>query len=127
MSVQSGDPAEEIKSLQRCMSDLVSVLALPAMWSGGEPSRIAHTLVDALLSMLQLDLVFIRLNDVDGQAPIELVRFAQSRIQGASSQEIGEVLKQWLGGDPQQRSPWSRDSIGRPRYFHRVFGAGVAE
>ena len=108
MSVQSGDPAEEIKSLQRCMSDLVSVLALPAMWSGGEPSRIAHTLVDALLSMLQLDLVFIRLNDVDGQAPIELVRFAQSRIQGASSQEIGEVLKQWLGGDPQQRSPWSR-------------------
>ena len=94
------------------MSDLVSVLALPAMWSGAEPSRIAHTLVDSLLSMLQLDLVFIRLNDVDGRAPIELVRFAQSRIGGASSQGIGEVLKQWLEGDPQQRPPRSRISLG---------------
>ncbi len=112
MSAQSGELAEEIKSLQRCMSDLVSVLALPAVWSGGEPSRIAHTLVDALLSMLQLDLVFIRLNDVDGLAPIELVRFTQSRIQGASSQEIGEVLKQWLRGDPQQSPPRSRIPFG---------------
>jgi len=112
MSAQSGELEEEIKSLQRCMSDLVSVLALPAMWSGGEPSRIAHTLVDALLSMLQLDLVFIRLNDVDGQAPIELVRFAQSQIQEPSSHEVGEALKQWLGADPQQRPPMSRSPLG---------------
>jgi PAS domain S-box-containing protein len=110
--VQSGDLTEEIKILQRCMSDLVSVLALPAMWSGGEPFRIAHTLVDALLSMLRLDLVFIRLNDAGGRAPIELVRFAQSQIQGASSHEIGEALKQWLGADPQQRPPQSRILLG---------------
>jgi PAS domain S-box-containing protein len=112
MSVQSGESAEEIKSLQRCMSDLVSVLALPAMWSSGEPARIAHTVVDALQSMLQLDFVFIRLNDVDGRAPIELVRFAQSQITGASSHEIGEALKQWLGNNPQQMPPGSRSPLG---------------
>jgi PAS domain S-box-containing protein len=112
MSVQPGEPAEEIRTLQRCMNDLVSVLALPAMWSGGEPMRIAHTLFDALLGMLHLDLVFIRLTDERGQAPIELVRFAQSQIQGASSHEIGEALKQWLMGDPQRGSTLARKSFG---------------
>ena len=76
MDAQPGDPAEEIKRLQRCVNDLVSVLALPAMWSGGEPSQIVHTLLDALLRMLQLDLVYVRLKETGGQAPIEMVRFA---------------------------------------------------
>ena len=51
------------------------------MWSGGEPSQIVHTLLDALLRMLQLDLVYVRLKDTGGQAPIEMVRFAQSQKQ----------------------------------------------
>jgi PAS domain S-box-containing protein len=112
MSVQSGEPADEIRGLQRCMNDLVSVLALPAMWSGGEPSQIARTLIDALLSMLQLDFVYIRLNDVGGGEPIEMVRWAQPQIQGTSPHEIGEALKQWLGGDPQQRPSLSRNPLG---------------
>ena len=77
MNVQPRDLTEEIKHLQRCVNDLVSVLALPAMWSGGEPSQIVNTLVDALLRMLQLDLVYVRLKETVGRAPIELVRFAQ--------------------------------------------------
>ena len=52
MDAQPGDLAEEIKPLQRCVNDLVSLLALPAMWSGGEPSHIVQTLLDALLRML---------------------------------------------------------------------------
>ena len=61
MEVQLDHPAEEIKRLQRCINDLVSVLALPAMWSGGEPGQIVHTLLDALMRMLRLDLVSVRL------------------------------------------------------------------
>ena len=110
--MQPGDPAEEIKRLQRCMNDLVSLLALPAMWSGGEPSQIVHTLLDALLRMLQLDLVYVRLKDTGGQAPIEMVRFAQSQKQIAQPHEIGEVLKQWLGTDPQQWPPLMRNPLG---------------
>ena len=37
MEVQRETQGEQIKRLQRCINDLVSVLALPAMWSGGEP------------------------------------------------------------------------------------------
>ena len=90
MDVQPRDPAEEIKHLQRCVNDLISVLALPAMWSGGEPSQIVHTLLDALLRMLQLDLVYVRLKETGGQAPIEMVRFAQSQKYIAQPHEIGD-------------------------------------
>ena len=48
MEVQYEHSAGEVKRLQRCMNDLVSVLALPAIWSGGEPSQIVRTLLDAL-------------------------------------------------------------------------------
>src|SRR6202034_2579806 len=97
MDAQPRDPAEKIKQLQRCVNDLTSVLALPAMWTGGEPSQIVHTLLDALLRMLQLDLVYVQLKETGGQAPIEMVRFAPSQEHVASPHEIGVVLKQWLG------------------------------
>ena len=112
MDAQPRDLAEEIKQLQRCVNDLISVLALPAMWSGGEPSQIAHALLDALLRMLQLDLVYVRLKETDGQAPIEMVRFAPSQKRIAQPHEIGEVLKHWLGADPQQWPPLMRNPLG---------------
>jgi len=110
--VQPRDPAEEIKRLQRCLNDLMSVLAVPAMWSGGEPSRIVHTLLDALLRLLQLDLVYVRLNETGGQAPMEMVRFPQSPKYIAQPHEIGVVLTHWLGPDPQQWPPLMRNQLG---------------
>jgi PAS domain S-box-containing protein len=112
MDAQPRDSAEEIKHLQRCVNDLISVLALPAMWSGGEPSHIVNTLLDALLRMLQLDLVYARLNEARGQAPIEVVRFAQSDKNKTQPREIGEVLKQWLGAEPLEWPPLMRNPLG---------------
>ena len=112
MDVQARDPAEEIKRLQRCVNDLISVVALPAVWSGGEPSQIVHILLDALLRMLQLDFVYVRLEETGGQAPIEMVRFAQPQKSIAQPHQVGEVLKQWLGADPQQWPPLMRNRLG---------------
>jgi hypothetical protein len=47
--------ADEIKNLKACINDLISVLALPAIWTGSEPSQILSTLLDVLLGMLRLD------------------------------------------------------------------------
>jgi PAS domain S-box-containing protein len=112
MDVQPRDPAEEITRLQRCVNDLISVLALPATWSGGEPSQIVQTLLGALLRALQLDLVYVRLNETGGHAPIEMVRFAQPQNYIAQPHEIGELLKHWLGADPQQWPPLVRNHLG---------------
>src|ERR1700674_4785959 len=112
MDVQPRDLTEEITHLQRCVNDLVSALALPAMWSGGEPAHIVHTLLDALLRMLQLDLVYVRMTETGGHAPIEMVRFAQSQKQLATPHEIGDVLKQLLGTAPQEWPPLMRIPLG---------------
>ena len=112
MEVQVEHPAEEIKRLQRCMNDLLSVLALPAMWSGAEPSQIVHTLLDALLGMLHLDFVYVRLQDPVGEVPIEMARVGQSRELKTRPQEIGEELRHVLGDDPQKWPPLVRSCFG---------------
>jgi len=112
MDVQPRDPAEEIKHLQRCVNDLISVLALPAMWSGGEPTQLVHTLLDALLRMLQLDFVYVRLKETRGQAPIEMVRYAQSQKHIAQPHEIGDVLEDWLGLGPEEWPSLMRSPLG---------------
>lgn len=111
MDVQLEDPARKIKHLQRCINDLVSVLALPAIWSGSEPSQIIPTLVDTLLSMLRLDFVYVRLKDPAGKAPTEMVRIAQSHEQ-LRSQEIYQLLNHWLADDPQKWPPLVRYPTG---------------
>ena len=112
MNGQPTELTEEIKRLQRCINDLVSVLALSAMWSGAEPSQIAHTLLDALLGTLQLDLIYVRLKEVAGQPPIEMIRFAHASERIVDSHEVGVSLKQWVGTDPHKWPSVMRRTIG---------------
>jgi len=95
-------PAEKINRLQRCINDLVSVLALPAVWSGSGPAQIVHTLLDALLSVLPLDLVYVWLANPVGEGPVEMVRSAHSQGPMLRPQEIGRVFKPWLGAESQK-------------------------
>jgi PAS domain S-box-containing protein len=106
------NPAEEIKRLRRCINDLVSVLALPAIWTGGEPSRVISTLLDAVLGMLRLDFVYLRLNDRFGEAPFEMLRSAPSQYLPERPREIEEVVSHWLRDDPNKWPPDARIRIG---------------
>src|SRR5438552_3048273 len=69
----------EITRLKACINDLISVLALPAIWSGHEASLIASTLLETLLGMLRLDFAYLRLKPITGGAPIEMVRLEIGR------------------------------------------------
>jgi PAS domain S-box-containing protein len=92
--------ADEIKNLKACINDLISVLALPAIWTGREPSEILSTLLDVLLGMLRLDFAYARLSNSIGGTPIEIVRLAHPGNLTAQPQEIGQMLNPWLTGDP---------------------------
>ena len=85
MAVQPESPAEEIRRLRRCINDLVSVLALPATWTGGAPSQIVGNSLDALVSMLSLDFVYARLRESTGTAFTEMVRVGSSWESEASA------------------------------------------
>ena len=111
MKVQLEHPADEIKRLQRCINDLVSVLALPAMWSGSKPCDIVHTLLDSLLRMLDLDFVYVSLTNLVDAAP-ETVRVAQSQEQMFRPRELCAFLNRWLGDDPQKHYLQERVHIG---------------
>jgi signal transduction histidine kinase len=102
-------PVEEIKRLQRCVNDLVSILALPAMWTGGDPAHICQTLLDSLASMLTLDFVYVRLNEEVGGAQTEMARGARSAMPAA---EIGADLRHWFGDHTEAWSPVVRYRIG---------------
>src|SRR5713101_1398987 len=104
--------ADEIRRLQGCINDLISLLALPAMWRGQESAQIVSTLLDVLVGMLRLDFAYARLKGPVGEAPIEMVRIAQSRDLTARPQEIGQVLNPWLGDDPQKWPSLVRNPIG---------------
>jgi len=90
---------DEIKRLQSCINDLISVLALPAIWSGSEPSQIVGTLLDALLAMLRLDFAYARLTDSSDGPPIEVVRLGHRQHPSVQPQQVGQALGRWLTGD----------------------------
>jgi PAS domain S-box-containing protein len=115
MPAQIENTAEEIKRLRRCNSDLVSILALPAMWSSSDPSLIVHTLLDALLGMLSLDLVYLRLADTIEGAPTEAIRIAptlkEPQRTPSQTQEICKALNRFLEQDPQKWPELTRIAI----------------
>ena len=91
--------ADEVKRLQSCINDLISVLALAAIWSGNESGQMVGTLLDALLGILRLDFACVRLNDSIDGSPTEVVRLTQRQHPSAQPQEVGRALDRWLSGD----------------------------
>jgi PAS domain S-box-containing protein len=99
VEVEMEKTADEVKRLQSCINDLISVLALAAIWSGSESEQMLGTLLDSLRAILRLDFACARLNhSIDG-SPIEVVRLAQRQHPSAHPQEVGRALRPWLSGD----------------------------
>jgi len=112
MEAPHEQPAVEIRRLQRCINDLVSVLALPAIWTGAERARVVSGLLDALMGMLRLDLVYVRLQDRFDEAPLEMARGTQGPKLTVQPHEIGGLLSQWLGDDLKKWPATARKQIG---------------
>ncbi len=101
MAAKPESSAEEIRHLRCCINDLVSVLALPATWTGGAPSQIVGNSLDALVSMLSLDFIYARIRESTGTVFPEMVRVGSSWESKSRLEEIGEKLQPWLENPPQ--------------------------
>ena len=100
MGLNRGRASGEIRRLRACVNDLVSVLALPALWSGREPRHIIGTLLDVVLRMLALEFAYARIDDTVDGSPIELARLARGRAATPQPQDVGRALNPWLAADP---------------------------
>ena len=112
MNAQVKDSAQEVKRLQRCINDLVSLLALPAVWSGNEPSQIVQILLDTLLRMLDLDFICARLKDPIDAGLLEILRVSDSCKLRIPQQDIMRALNRWFGVDGQKSLPAIRHRFG---------------
>jgi signal transduction histidine kinase len=75
------------------MADLLSVLALPVMWAGTNPSRIAQVLVDSLVGMLHLDVAYVWLRT---PSAVELLRAAAPiDLRGLLNARLGNNPEAW--------------------------------
>jgi GAF domain-containing protein len=92
--------ADEVTRLHDCVNDLVSIMALPVLSTGGEPAKIVSTLLDALLGTLRLSFVCVRLNDPEGGRSIEMVRVAESLQGTAGAREVSQAIDSSLGDAP---------------------------
>lgn len=89
----------DTRRLQRCIGDLVSLLALPAVWRGSEPQQIGRTLLDALLRMLGLVFIYAQLKDPVADATLEIFRLADPFTLGVQPETIRQMLGDWVTGD----------------------------
>src|SRR6267143_6531616 len=104
--------ADEIKRLKACINNLISVQALPAIWSGGQPTQIVRALLDMLPEMLSLDFAYAQLTDSNGGAPLEIVRLVQDQNLATLPQRIGRALNSWLSDFPHTSHLRMRNPIG---------------
>ena len=61
MLVDDAVVAEEIQLLETCISDLIRLVALPALWGATGPEIIAENLCSVLTGMLRLEFVHVDL------------------------------------------------------------------
>jgi signal transduction histidine kinase len=99
MEAQPDHPFDEIGQLRRCINDVVSLLGLPAIWIGGDASMIGRTLRDVLFSMLDLDLVYVRLSDPAREEGVEVALVGRGRQLPDAPAAIGKLLGDRFGHD----------------------------
>ncbi len=89
------DPSGEIRRLQSCISDLIAVQALPAIWTGHDASLILSLLLEAMLGMLKLDFAYARTLDTQ-DGTIEVLRVRDRRPSDIDLRTLGQALECWL-------------------------------
>jgi PAS domain S-box-containing protein len=92
MDEEVQDPASQVRHLQRCINELVSLLALPAIWTGRESSHIIRTLLDAVLRALSLEFAYARLSRTFSPERIEVLRIAEDAKINLAPEELGRLL-----------------------------------
>lgn len=99
MELPAGLTAEEVTRLQRCINDLVSVVALPALWSGRSPSHIVDSFLDGLVRILDLDVAYVRLTPEGDVASQHLRLSPDTHLEASAASRcfaaLGDNLAAW--------------------------------
>src|SRR5690242_9267572 len=112
------DISDDAAALRRGIRDLVALTTLPGIWAESSPDRIAESLSEVVMRMLNLDLVYIRLHRHHSPADepdilYELIRVPGSVCSVEEVQQISPLLTPYL----------SRDNTSTTRVIANPFGS----
>jgi len=88
---------DEVRSLRRGMRDLVALSTLPAVWGDSGPERIADSLADVLVGMVDLEILLVRVTMAPSAPPYDAVRALSD---GSYTVEQVRALADTFPGDP---------------------------
>jgi signal transduction histidine kinase len=85
-----------MRAFRRGLRDLPAVSALGALWLGQARDDILLGLVDAMLSALRADLVYVRVATGEDEAAREIVRTPDWLDRAERARDVGSALTAWL-------------------------------
>jgi phosphoglycerate-specific signal transduction histidine kinase len=103
--------ADNTLELRRCIRGQFGLSTLPAVWHNTDPRQIAGSVTDALLSMLDAELVYFRLGSVRGEREIEVTRTAD-RIATDARDSLTRAVRAWLSTRRPGRSTNAVSPVG---------------
>lgn len=115
---------QEIRQLQSCINDLMSVLTLPAIWTGGDSSQVITTLLDALVGMLRLDFAYARFLRNGKGSETDVLRLAKGQTTSVLPQDVGQALKHCLMDAPPNSPALVANPIGKGEVLIAPFRLG---
>ena len=118
---------QETKLLRSCINDLISVLALPDTWSGGDSSQIVTTLLDAVVRMLRLDFAYARFLPKGNGSATEVLRLAKSQTTSVRPEDVGLAFKDSLTNAAPTSPALMPNPIGEGKVFIAPLGLGLQD
>lgn len=124
MTTENQGKSDDVKRLKACINNLVSLLALPAIWTGGDPRQIIRALLDGMIGVLQVDFVYAEWKESGDETPFQMIRHASAKHPITDVAEVSRVLQIWVKHVPRRPSlmmrhinmaPWRlglRDELG---------------
>jgi len=97
--VETEHTTQEISRLRRCINDMASLLALPAMWTGQDCSRVISALLAVLIRMLDLDFAYARIADPANGLACEWMQSGDNIDHHAEAKEVGQALEPYLAAE----------------------------
>jgi PAS domain S-box-containing protein len=93
--------AAENERLRRCLNDIVSITALPAMWIGGNVEEIGTAVLDSLMAILNVDFLALQVCEHGDQPEVRMERhngdvlIGQSAFMHGLIQNLGTKWADW--------------------------------
>lgn len=104
-------PADYVRTLERCINDLVGIVALPAVWSGREAQEIVRTFLDTVAATLDLDFATVKWNE-----PLTALRVANLRASGPFDSMdqalLSDAVGNWLVDNSRTLAPKGTLRVG---------------